>query len=160
MLSAARLGWPFAPPASVEPLQAKLLSVSASVMLFPAVPADAAVTVTVPLLDAAVTPAALVRLSAFVKFVASVVGLEEMEKFAPVSLPLRPPLKDAPLHEKMPALFDCPAKMPFAPLPSVAAVRLTALPIATAVTPTVERVQALIATARLVAKTDGAALVA
>ena len=90
MLSAARLGWPFAPPASVEPLQAKLLSVSASVMLFPAVPADAAVTVTVPLLDAAVTPAALVRLSAFVKFVASVVGLEEMEKFAPVSLPLRP----------------------------------------------------------------------
>src|SRR5437870_746356 len=159
LLNATRLGWPSAPPASVVPPQVKLVMVFVVPMVFPATPAVAAVTVTVPLLEVAVTPAAGVRVIALTKLAASVVALELMEKFAPVSLPSMPPLRDAAPHAKMLVLFDCPARMPLAVAPSVAAVRLTVLPLAAAVTPTVDAVQALIASARLVAKVAGVTLV-
>src|SRR3989442_6614767 len=98
------LCWPSFPAVCVP--QVKFAMVFAVVMVLPA-PRVLEVAVTLwhgvgvqPLVNAAVTLAAGVRLTAFVKFVASVVGLKEIEKLAPVSLPAAPPVVVPPARLK------------------------------------------------------------
>lgn len=72
---------PSVPPASVPLVQEKLLTVSASVMLFPPVPAADAVTVTVPAVRAALTPTVLpLLLIAVTMFAASVDAVDDVAK--------------------------------------------------------------------------------
>ena len=92
------------------------------------------------------------------RFVATAVVLRGAEpdqnwKFVPVFEPSVPPARVAAVQAK--ALEVSASVMLFPPVPSVAAVRVTVLPLAPAVTPTVAGVgQALIAAARLEAKPE------
>src|SRR5205809_389028 len=92
------------------------------------------------------------------RFVATAVVLRGAEpdqnwKFVPVFEPSVPPARVPAVQAK--ALEVSASVMLFPPVPSVAAVRVTVLPLAPAVTPTVAGVgQALIAAARLEAKPE------
>ena len=111
------------------------------VMLFPADPALVAVIVTTFEDELALTPTVLplpMRLIAAARFVASCVVLTRLDpdqyvKFAPVLLPLEPPLRVAAPHANPVRFVVVP--MLFPPVPSVTAVTVTTLLLDDAVTP-------------------------
>src|SRR5207248_1599397 len=91
-----------APPARAvaPPAHAKMLNVSETAMLFPAVPAVAAVTVTTAPLELAVAvEAETFLLIAAARFAASVVVSVDVAKLAPVLVPSVPPVSAPPAHE-------------------------------------------------------------
>src|SRR2546422_9575257 len=90
-------------------------------MLLPEGPVSVAVTVTTLALDVALTPGvAPLRLMASARFVASVVVLDEIEKFVPVSEPLTPPARVPPDQAKPLEIFSV-SPIVFPAVPSVVA---------------------------------------
>src|SRR5205814_6547923 len=96
-------------------------------MLLPEGPGALAVIVTTLAVDVALTPGvAPLRLMASARFVASVVVLDEIEKFVPVSGPLRPPASVLPDQAKPLEIFS-ESPIVFPAVPSVVAVTVTTL---------------------------------
>src|SRR5438093_6241040 len=96
-------------------------------MLLPEGPVAVAVIVTTLAVDVALTPGvAPFRLIASARFVASVVVLDEIEKFVPVSEPLTPPAS-VPPDQANPLEISSVSPIVFPAVPSVAAVTVTTL---------------------------------
>src|ERR1051326_2963974 len=142
------LGCPSAPPASVVPPQEKFATASVVPMLFPAVPAVLAVTVTKAPLDVAVTPETF-RVIASRRLLASVVVSADVAKLVPVLVPSVPPLRAEAAQEKPDNVSPRGMLLPAVPLILAVTVVVAVLPVAG--TPN-DVEQAVIAAARIDAK--------
>jgi len=107
-------------------------------MLLPEGPVAVAVIVTTLAVDVALTPGvAPFRLIASARFVASVVVLDEIEKFVPMSEPLRPPASVPLPDQAKPLDIFSESPIVFPAVPSVVAVTVTTLALEVEPTPAV-----------------------